>query len=87
MMQEMVNPVGVGSYAVGLSVEKRGEGWYVGHGGSNWGFRCNMIAHKIKGYGSAIMTNGDNGGPLVREIETRIAAAFKWDSLDKPVPR
>jgi CubicO group peptidase (beta-lactamase class C family) len=87
MMQEMVNPVGVGDYAVGLSVSKRGEGWYFEHGGSNWGFRCNLIAHKIKGYGATIMTNGDNGGPLMREIGARVAAAFKWDSIDKPVPR
>jgi CubicO group peptidase (beta-lactamase class C family) len=87
MVQEMVNPVGVGDYAVGLGVEKRGEGWYFGHGGSNWGFRCSLVAHKIKGYGAAIMTNGDNAGPLIREIEARVAAAFNWDSLDKPVPR
>ena len=87
MMQEMVNPVGVGDFGVGLSVSKRGEGWYFSHGGGNWGFRCSLSAHKIKGYGAAIMTNGDNGGPLIREIESRVAAAFKWDSLDKPVPR
>jgi CubicO group peptidase (beta-lactamase class C family) len=87
MIQEMVNPVGVGDYGVGLAIFKRGEGWYFGHGGGNWGFRCNLIAHKIKGYGAAIMTNGDNGGPVMREIEARVAAAFKWDTLDKPVPR
>jgi CubicO group peptidase (beta-lactamase class C family) len=85
--QEMVNPVGVGDYAVGLSVFKRGEGWYFGHGGSNWGFRCDMRAHRIKGYGVVVMTNGDRGARVIAEIEDRVASAYHWDSLDKPVPR
>jgi CubicO group peptidase (beta-lactamase class C family) len=87
MTQEMVNPVGVGDFGVGFSISKRGEGWYFGHGGSNWGFRCNLIAHKVKGYGVAIMTNGDNGGMVMRELEDRIERAYGWDSLDKPIPR
>jgi hypothetical protein len=72
---------------VGLSLEKRGEGWYFSHGGSNWGFRGDILGHVRKGYGVAILTNGDNGGPLINEIEARIAAAYRWDSLDKPLPR
>ncbi len=85
--REMVTPVGVGSYAVGFSVEKRGEGWYFMHAGGNWGFTCDLLAHYRKGYGVAIMTNSDTSGALMREIETRVAAAYNWDSLDKPVPR
>jgi CubicO group peptidase (beta-lactamase class C family) len=87
MMLEMVTPVGVGPYAVGFSVQKLGEGWYFGHGGSNWGFQCDMIAHRIKGYGVVIMTNGDNGGALARELRSRIQQAYQWDVLDKPIPR
>ncbi len=87
MMLEMVTPVGVGPFAVGFSVEKAGEGWYFGHGGSNWGFRGDMMAHRIKGYGVVIMTNGDNGGALVDAVQNRIQAAYKWDVLDKPIPR
>jgi CubicO group peptidase (beta-lactamase class C family) len=85
--REMVSPVGVGPYAVGMSVDKRGEGWYFSHGGSNWGFQCLLVAHVVKGYGVAIMTNSDSGGALLREIEARVAAAYGWDALDKPVPR
>jgi CubicO group peptidase (beta-lactamase class C family) len=86
-MMEMITPVGVGPFAVGFQVEKRGEGWYFMHGGSNWGFQCDMIAHRSKGYGLAIMTNGDNGGMLIRELETRIQHDDAWDVFDQPIPR
>jgi CubicO group peptidase (beta-lactamase class C family) len=83
-MQEMVTPVGVGSYAVGFSVAQKGEGWYLEHGGDNWGFKCRVMAHRAKGYGVAVMTNGSNGIPLLREIIDRVARAYSWDMLDKP---
>jgi CubicO group peptidase (beta-lactamase class C family) len=85
--REMVTPTGVGPFAVGLTVDKRGEGWYVSHGGANWGFRCDLLGHVRKGYGVVVMTNGDNGLPLISEIEARVASAYGWDSLDKPIPR
>jgi hypothetical protein len=63
------------------------SGWYFTHGGSNWGFRCTLIAHLRKGYGVAVMTNGDNGAPVAAELVERVAAAYRWDMLDKPLPR
>jgi len=86
-MQEMVTPVGVGPFAVGFTIAKQGEGWYFSHGGSNWGFQCNMIAHRTKGYGLVMMTNSDSGPAVMRELQTRIEQAYKWDTLDKPIPR
>jgi CubicO group peptidase (beta-lactamase class C family) len=83
----MTGPVGVGPFAVGLTIDKRGEGWYFSHGGSNWGFRGDIVGHLRKGYGVAILTNGDNGTALINEIEARVAAAYHWDSLDKPLLR
>lgn len=85
--REMLTPIGTGPFAVGLQIEKRGEGWYFMHGGSNWGFRCNLLAHTRKGYGVVIMTNGDAGGAVISEIESRVAAAYNWDSLHKPLLR
>ena len=85
--REMTAPVGTGPYAVGFSVEQHGQGWYFSHGGSNWGFRCSLLAHVRKGYGVVIMTNGDAGGGVIAEIEARVASAYGWDSLDKPLMR
>ena len=87
MIKEMLDPVGVGDYGVGFSVIKQGQGWYFGHGGGNWGFRCILSAHKVKGYGFAIMTNAQNGGLIFNELKERIERAYSYDSLDKFVPR
>jgi hypothetical protein len=83
----MVTPVGVGAYAVGFSISRKGEGWYFGHGGTNWGFCCLSTAHCAKGYGLVVMTNGENGHSVVQEILDRVARAYGWDMLDKPTLR
>jgi CubicO group peptidase (beta-lactamase class C family) len=85
--REMITPVGVGPYAVGFDVSKQGEGWYFAHGGSNWGFQCDLVAHRAKGYGAVIMTNGDNGGALIQQLRRLIQQEYKWDALDGPIPR
>jgi CubicO group peptidase (beta-lactamase class C family) len=87
MAQEMASPVGVGPFAIGMQMEKAGEGWYLTHGGSNWGFQCLLLVHKIKGYGFAAMANADSGGRLIAEMRQRVAAAYKWDMLDQPLRR
>jgi CubicO group peptidase (beta-lactamase class C family) len=87
MARQMVTPVGVGPFTVGLVLDKHGEGWYVSHSGGNWGFQGYLVGHVRKGYGVIVMTNSDSGNPVVHEIKARVAAAYGWDSLDKPIPR
>ena len=87
MIQEMLNPVGVGPFAVGFTVSKVGEGWYFSHGGSNWGFRALMLAHKVKGYGLVVMTNADQGSTVINEISRRIQYTYNWDSVASAVAR
>lgn len=82
--REMITPVGIGRYAVGPAIDRHGDGWYFSHNGSNWGYRAWMTGHVRKGYGLVIMTNGDNGMPLMNQIADRVAKAYDWDSIDKP---
>jgi len=87
MVREMVTPVGVGPFAVGFQIAKEGEGWYFTHGGSNWGFQCDLMAHRVNGYGAVIMTNSDGGGALIQRLRRLIQQEYKWDALDQPIPR
>jgi CubicO group peptidase (beta-lactamase class C family) len=86
-MREMTTPVGVGPFAVGFQIDKEGEGWYFMHGGSNWGFQCDLMAHRVHGYGAVIMTNSNRGGALIQRLRRMIQQEYKWDVLDTPVPR
>lgn len=83
-VQAMLNPVGVGEFAVGFRIIKRGEGWYFEHGGGTRGFRAQLIGHKLKGYGLVVMTNGEEGLPLIQQVGKRIAEAYSWDALTPP---
>lgn len=87
LVQEMLNPVGIGDFAVGFMIERRGQGWYMRHGGGVSGFACLLHAHKACGYGLVAMTNASNGHTLIEEVLGRVERAYGWDSLDKPVPR
>lgn len=86
-VMEMLTPVGVGDFAVGFNIQKLGQGWYFGHSGSDWGFQADLVAHKVHGYGFAVMTNSDRGGAVMQELRRRVERAYEWDSVALPAPR
>ena len=82
---KMVTPV-FGDYGLGLGIVKRGAASYFSHGGSNEGFRCQMVAHRDKGYGAVVMTNSESGDEILPEILRSIAAAYQWEGYrNEPV--
>jgi CubicO group peptidase (beta-lactamase class C family) len=87
VVKEMVTPVGIGPYGVGFEMQHLGDGWYFAHGGSNWGFQCDLLAHRVRGYGAVIMTNSDSGGGLIQALRLKIEQQEKWDIFDPPIPR
>jgi len=75
----MLTPFVSEIYGLGLSIEKRGNAIYFGHGGSNEGFKCQILAHKEKGYGVVVMTNSDDGYKMYPEIIRSVAKVYGWD--------
>ena len=75
---------GKGDYGLGLSVTGAGPNKRFGHGGSNAGFRCQLLAYVESGHGAVVMTNADGGGRLASEILRTVAAEYGWPGYPKP---
>ena len=75
---EMLSPPPGSTYGLGFDTINAGGEQYFGHTGVNAGFQLAMIAHRSKGMGAVIMTNGDNGGPLIDKILAIIESTEKW---------
>jgi CubicO group peptidase (beta-lactamase class C family) len=74
-----------GNFGLGLSLEGTGASSSFGHGGSNQGFKCQMVLFRESGNGAVIMTNGELGGALHGEILRAIAIAENWPDF-QPQP-
>ncbi len=64
----------------GFFIEPHGKAIYYGHGGSNEGFRCELVVSRDKGYGVAVMVNSDNG-QIIREVIRAVAQEYGWDEF------
>jgi hypothetical protein len=80
LAREMIT-VQRGSYGLGLSLEGTGPDASFGHGGSNAGFKCQMVAFVEGGRGAVVMTNGDQGGRLAAELLRAVSAEYGWPSF------
>ena len=78
--QEMTTPYISENYALGLQITERDGKTYFGHGGSNAGFKCFMIASIDEGVGVVIMTNGDLGNQLYRDILEKVEQVYNWNA-------
>jgi len=81
MTKEMLSPHKGENFGLGMGLAGEDDDIYFTHSGGNQGFRCILIAHRDKGYGAAVMTNSDNGGPLFNEIVRSIAYEYGWDGF------
>jgi CubicO group peptidase (beta-lactamase class C family) len=75
--REMATDV-LGNYGLGLSLAGSAQDARFGHGGSNKGFRCRMVAFVSGGRGAVVMTNGDDGSRLVEELLRSIMREYGW---------
>ncbi|MBX9600845.1 MAG: beta-lactamase family protein [Bryobacteraceae bacterium] len=66
-----------GDFGLGPGLQGSGDALRFGHGGSNAGFRSQLVAN-LKGQAVAVMTNGDLGGKLAGEIVDLVIAEYKW---------
>jgi CubicO group peptidase (beta-lactamase class C family) len=82
MARQMLTP-GPGNYGLGPAV--RPDRRSFSHGGANEGFRCVLVVF-TDGRGAAVMTNGDGGADVAREILGTLAVAYDWPEF-KPEER
>ncbi|MEM8898158.1 MAG: serine hydrolase domain-containing protein [Bacteroidota bacterium] len=69
----------VDNWGLGLIlIEGDSTNWF-SHGGSNFGFRCTMLANIDNGQGAVIMTNGNRGAGLYTEILRSFSKTYGWD--------
>jgi CubicO group peptidase (beta-lactamase class C family) len=66
------------NWGLGPALDKEGDSLTFGHGGKNVGFTNNLVAFAHKGSAVVIMTNGDNGGELINEIQKSIFDTYNW---------
>ncbi|HUH12192.1 MAG TPA: serine hydrolase domain-containing protein [Longimicrobiales bacterium] len=76
---------GPGGFGLGFKVDGHGEERTFSHGGSNNGFKAQLIAFTEDGQAAVVMTNGDNGGALAQELVLSIAHEYGWPGIAQEV--
>ena len=85
MATQMLTPQ-KGEVGLGPFVSGSGRDFQFGHGGANEGFHAELVMFPERGVGAAVMTNGDGGPWLIREILGALAAEYEWpDHMPKRI--
>ncbi len=82
----MITPVADG-YGLGFETKGSGDSLTFGHGGSNAGFKCTLVAFARGGNGVVVMTNGEQSGVLGQEIVRTVARIYGWPAYQPVVKK
>ena len=85
MVQQMLSEEKDG-YGLGIGLGGSKDSIRFSHGGSNEGYKCNLMCYTRLGMGAVVMTNGDQGGMLAAEIFRSLSKTYNWN-VYKPVYR
>jgi CubicO group peptidase (beta-lactamase class C family) len=64
-------------YGLGIGLQDKSGRQSFSHSGGNAGFNCNLFGY-LDGDGVVVMTNSDNGWPLIEEIMRSVSAEYRW---------
>jgi CubicO group peptidase (beta-lactamase class C family) len=70
-------------WGLGPSLQNQKDSLIFGHGGKNAGFTNDMKAYAYQGNAIVVMTNADNGGKLISEIQNAVSKHYNW-SISQP---
>ncbi|MEZ5357729.1 MAG: serine hydrolase [Candidatus Zixiibacteriota bacterium] len=80
LARQMTSPQEAKEYGLGVFMRYRDDVTYFSHIGDLRGFVAGFTAHPTDGYGAVVMTNGQNGINLAREIMAGVASVYGWQS-------
>ncbi|NQE61090.1 serine hydrolase [Caulobacter sp. RHG1] len=83
--RRMLTPEPAG-WALGFKIIGEGRDQAFFHDGSNAGYKATLIGHAETGDGAVILTNGDQGYQLGKDILRGIAVAYGWPD-QRPITR
>lgn len=68
-------------YGLGVEVQGNGPSLEFSHGGSNVGFRAQVVMFPAVGKGAVIMANGDRADWIIGTLIKSIASEYDWPAL------
>jgi CubicO group peptidase (beta-lactamase class C family) len=68
-------------YGLGVEVQGTGSSLQFSHGGSNLGFRAQLVMFPAVGKGAVIMANGDRADWVIGNLIRSIASEYDWPAL------
>ncbi|WP_373523522.1 serine hydrolase domain-containing protein [Aquiflexum sp.] len=73
------------NWGLGPALKWEADSLIFQHGGKNEGFTTELMAFAHKGDGVIIMTNADNGRPLINEILQSISTYYGWGIMEPTI--